>query len=718
MWRVVISGALLVALAACQTPPTPIDANRPTDVGPLDAPDALDDAFRVPRDAHGPDAPRPPDASRDLCWYSEDCDDRIFCNGREGCGWDPIDDRNECQPGLPCPACSEAARLCCEDGDSDGFVHEGCTPVFDCDDRDFYRHPGAAESCNRRDDDCDDIVDEGLDGELAFVPDCDCDGAGGMGYSESSACRPVEGVRPVTCERACWSSTPTDCDDANPSVTPFVPERACDGVDDDCDGHIDERSGDSDRDGFFAFDCVGPRDCYDAADFIHPGAAESCDGIDGDCDGIREDLDGDGYAATEAACAGGRLPREDCDDTDRRLRPGARETCDGVDEDCDGVVDGLSAYCAGRHASRTECVDARCFDLMCSGGWAACDEALACTNELASDERHCGGCEMPCRSGACVDGCSPFQTLSLARQGTEGLVAETPYRLTSRGAEGSRGVRALAIGGGARLCHAWVWGEVSCDDWSPEGWVEGAIEIGSGAYFACVRTRRSEVWCWGDGLLGDGVVSPTTRAPVRVTTIAFANALAVGRLFACAIDTESAFCWGTGTDGTLGNGASVDASAPVPVSLARPTIGIAAGDLHACALARDQTVWCWGRNDRGQLGVPTVVSSTNTPREVVGLPPVTALVAGGAGTCALTTLGERWCWGANDAGQLGDGTRDDHAMPTRMESDVRRVWLGATHGCSETLDRTLRCWGQNDDGRLGDGTTTDSLVPVVVDYQP
>ncbi len=717
MWRVIVMGALLVC--ACESAPTSLDANPPLDVGPIDAPDAPGpvDAhrLRVPRDAYG-DAYRVPDASRHRCATSEACDDGVACNGREICGFDEAEDRYDCFPGAPCAACNTAGTLCCLDYDADGVPAEGCTDVFDCDDWNSTVYPGNAESCDRRDQDCDGAIDEGITG-TTYHPDCDCDGAAGAGYMETSPCdlRPHS---PRTCAGGCWSARVEDCDDTVRDVSPFFEERRCDGRDDDCDGVVDESVGDVDGDGFFGFACGAPVDCDDRFDWVHPGAAEACDRVDSDCDGIAEDRDADGHAALDAACVGGPLARDDCDDDDRRLRPGARETCDGVDEDCDGIVDGLTAYCGDRHATRTECVDARCFDLACSGGWAACDEPLACTNELSSDERHCGACDVPCGSGACESGCTPFAALSLARSGTEGLVAQSPHRLTPRGAEGSRGVRAFAIGGGARLCHAWVWGAVDCEDGSSGGWVDGAVEVGSGADFACVRTARSEVWCWGRGRLGDGIVSAEARPAVRVSRLVFANALSVGRFFACAIDTDSAFCWGSGTDGTLGNGASIDASAPVPVSLARSTIGVAAGDLHACALARDQTVWCWGRNDRGQLGVPAVVGSTNTPREVVGLPSVTALVAGGAGTCALTTTGERWCWGANEAGQLGDGTRTDRTTPTRMEADVRRVWLGTTHGCSETNDRTLRCWGENDDGRLGDGTTTDSLVPVVVDYQP
>ena len=215
----------------------------------------------------------------------------------------------------------------CIDVDLDGDGYDAST---DCDDNDASTYPGAPEACDAVDSDCDgDLVDGAADSDADGTPDCadsDADGDGVL--------------------------TPVDCDDLDPGVYPGATEN-CDDVDDDCDGDIVEAFDDLDHDG--DPDCVdadddgdGVADDTDCAPLdvsIYQGATEACDAVDSDCDGdfvdtfedtdsdgnpdcTDEDDDGDGYGDTV-----------DCEPTDPDSHPGAAEECDGVDNDCNGLVD-------------------------------------------------------------------------------------------------------------------------------------------------------------------------------------------------------------------------------------------------------------------------------------------------------------------------------------------------------------------------------------------
>lgn len=284
--------------------------------------------------------------------------------------------------------------------------------------------------------------------------------------------------------------------------------------------------------------------------------------------------------------------------------------------------------------------------------------------------------------------------------------------------------------------------------------VSSVSALGLGWAHACAIVGDGELVCWGlddAGQLSEAATGPQCGAicgpppdrdqpccwePIEVPIPSGERVLQVeaGTAFTCAVtesratSARSLWCWGGNESGQLGVGsaaASIDRVSRV-TGVDDPR-AIALGRAHACAVQGDGRARCWGQNGSGELGLGRAGGRVDTPELVqhstgggtsVGdVPDVRSLTAGATHTCALTLTAEL-CWGDNANGRLGDETEDRRARPTPIAwSDGTRgtaLTAGTNHTCAILSTEQVACWGRNDFGQVGDGRTVDRLSPVTV----
>jgi alpha-tubulin suppressor-like RCC1 family protein len=233
----------------------------------------------------------------------------------------------------------------------------------------------------------------------------------------------------------------------------------------------------------------------------------------------------------------------------------------------------------------------------------------------------------------------------------------------------------------------------------------------------CTNTPGDFTCACDSGFMGDGF----TCSPM---TLNVGQALSAGAQHNCAIRSGAIWCWGENLYGQLGDGTINSSPAAVQVGTANDWVDIASGADHTCAINSGGQLWCWGAGFSGELGDGTMSEGSSVPvRESTGANDWAQVTAGVAHTCALNTGGEIYCWGAGFAGQLGDGsTQSQTAVPVRESTNATNwaaVKAGAIHTCALDTVGNLSCWGANDAGQLGDGMVgVDSPVPVPITGGP
>jgi alpha-tubulin suppressor-like RCC1 family protein len=256
--------------------------------------------------------------------------------------------------------------------------------------------------------------------------------------------------------------------------------------------------------------------------------------------------------------------------------------------------------------------------------------------------------------------------------------------------------------------------------------------VAAGGRHTCAIRSDGTLWCWGsnqEGQLGGFFAGEERHAPTMTggPTSGWTE-VSAGGSHTCALRGGELWCWGGNASGQLGiDSAELSAATPTRVGATADFQLVAAGTAHTCAL-RSGALTCWGDSGRGRLGSGLLEGPVRAmPATPIGEPGARwrSVAAGASFTCAVRAEGGRWCWGANDLGQLGCAAGSTCAgleavwepMRTDDHTDWQGVTAGGAHGCGRRGDAVV-CWGANDEGQSGQPIATPRVAAAPVRPSP
>jgi len=239
--------------------------------------------------------------------------------------------------------------------------------------------------------------------------------------------------------------------------------------------------------------------------------------------------------------------------------------------------------------------------------------------------------------------------------------------------------------------------------------LSGVQAIAAGWFHTCALMTGGGVRCWGangSGQLGDGSTIERLRPPTA-DMLSGVRAISAGYAHTCALMTGGGVrCWGGNVQGQRGDGTTNDLATPPASDVVTDVAAVSAGESHTCVLTNAGGVRCWGRNTDGELGTGSSTPLLSPPGTDV-LSGVKQILAASRFTCALLTSGGVRCWGYNGLGVIGDETeiQAERISPGTVDvlGGAASLAAGIGHACARMTSGGVRCWGANQAGQLGDG---------------
>ncbi|HYK11806.1 MAG TPA: Ig-like domain-containing protein [Gemmatimonadales bacterium] len=231
----------------------------------------------------------------------------------------------------------------------------------------------------------------------------------------------------------------------------------------------------------------------------------------------------------------------------------------------------------------------------------------------------------------------------------------------------------------------------------------------------CGLTDESVAFCWGAndlGQLGVPALSQSTT-PLASPHNPLFTQLTAGATFSCGTSgSGTVYCWGSSARGRLGAGVNqLSTATPLVVADSFTVAGLASGWNHTCGFGMVGTI-CWGENPGAGGSGPI----TWNPHTIAGAPAFSVISASVGFGCGLSTDSTAYCWGVNDAGQLGNGGINETTMPEAVAGRLKfiQVATGFSHACGLRATGEVDCWGSSLYGQLGRGDTASHSTPVAV----